>query len=207
MLSHALQLFSMALKSQPAGSHILENCWSCANDLVWLILSEAAPVQKDQQWAVELAQQATQAEPQNAAYWTTLGAASLSAGEPAKALAALERSMSIRDGGTGFDHVFLALAKARLDERDQAQVWLNRAEFWVKEHSPCPEELLPFLQLARARSHPIRSPGHHNCNIRPWPPWKPVPMQGNARFLAPSAQPFSNRGTGSWNGPFPCMTR
>ena len=156
MLSHALQLFSMALKSQPAGSHILENCWSCANDLVWLILSEAAPVQKDQQWAVELAQQATQAEPQNAAYWTTLGAASLCAGEPAKALAALERSMSIRDGGTGFDHVFLALAKARLDERDQARVWLNLRRILGEGAFSLPGRALT-LPPACPRPDPIRS--------------------------------------------------
>ena len=49
----------------------------------------------DPQLAVRLAVQTTEAEPEAAAYWNTLGAAYSRAGDDANAITALERSVTL----------------------------------------------------------------------------------------------------------------
>ena len=158
MLSHALQLLNTLAKTLPDAPGPQKHRTDCANDLAWLIISEPDPSKSDLHWAVELARQASQAEPDNAAYWNTLGAALHCAGEPSHAIAALERSIALSAGGTGYDYVFLALAHVHLGRADQARHWLDRTERWVQNHGAFPSELLYFLKQARDQVQSERSP-------------------------------------------------
>jgi len=88
----------------------------------------------DPQLAVRLAIQTTEAEPEAAAYWNTLGAAYSRAGDDASAITALERSVTLTGGGTGFDFVFLTLAHARLGQYEQANHWKAQTDLWMEQH-------------------------------------------------------------------------
>ncbi|MGC8639429.1 MAG: tetratricopeptide repeat protein [Isosphaeraceae bacterium] len=158
MLSHALQLLNTLARTLPESPGPEKRRRDCANDLAWLILSEAEPSKSDLDLAVQLARQSTQAEPDDAVYWNTLGAALDCAGEPVDAIAALERSMALSDGGTGHDYVFLALAHLHLGQADQARHWLDRTECWINSRGTCPAELQYFLNLTRDQMQPDRRP-------------------------------------------------
>ena len=67
--------------------------------------------QRDPKAAVAMARQMVEQCPEAEAYWNTLGAAYYRAGDDASAIAALDHATT-RGGGTAFDDVFLALARA-----------------------------------------------------------------------------------------------
>ena len=101
----------------------------------------------DPQLAVRLARQTTEADPEKAAYWNTLGAAYYRAGDDASAISALERSVALTAGGTGFDYVFLTLAHARLGQFEQASHWKAQADLWMEQHEiPPPGTIQACMQ-------------------------------------------------------------
>lgn len=151
MLTHAFDLLSALEKTQPGNPGIRRQCWDCANDLAWLLLIEEDPAIRNPEQAIDLALRATRAEPENATYWNTLGAAYERAGIPLQAISALERSLALTGGGTAYDYVFLALAHLQLEECEAASHWVDRAETWTNEHNGCPGELAQLLGNARTR--------------------------------------------------------
>ena len=120
MLTYAFDLLIKLAAAQPDDHELQRQRRDCGNDLAWLLLNEPEPEPPDLLLAVDLARQATVADPEIATYWNTLGAACYRTGDPAGALAALERSMSLNDGGTAFDYVFLSLAQSHLGQQDEA---------------------------------------------------------------------------------------
>jgi tetratricopeptide (TPR) repeat protein len=157
MLSHALQLLKTVARTLPDAPGPQKQRRDCSNDLAWLIISEPDPSKSDQELSVELARQATQAEPDNPGYWNTLGAVLQCAGDPSHAIATLERSMSLSGGGTGYDYVFLALAHIQLGQDVQARHWLDRTECWIQSQGACPSELVYFVNLSRDQLQSDRS--------------------------------------------------
>jgi len=131
---HALDLLAEVASIHPDLPGIQRQRWNCANDLAWFLINEPDPSVGDPQLAVRLAIQATEADPEAAAYWNTLGAAYYRAGDDANAITALERSVTLTGGGTGFDHVFLTLAHARLGQYEQANHWKLQADLWMEQH-------------------------------------------------------------------------
>jgi len=131
----------------------------CANNLAWFLVSEPGSEVSDPHLAVQLATRATQTEPSNATYWNTLGAARCRAGDPSGAIAALEHSLALTDGGTAFDHLFLALAHAQLGLHDQAGFWCAQADRWIQQRGANHPELLRLRDEVHARlaSHPATS--------------------------------------------------
>ena len=84
---------------------------------------------RDPSHAVSLASQAVRMVPGIAAYHNTLGAAFLRAGDWSAAVSAIGRSIALdRRGGTRSDHLFLAIAHARLGDRDAARTSLREAD-------------------------------------------------------------------------------
>ncbi len=131
---NALDLLAEVASIHPDLPGIQRQRWNCANDLAWFLINEPDPSVGDPQLAVRLAIQATEADPEAAAYWNTLGAAYYRAGDDANAITALERSVTLTGGGTGFDHVFLTLAHARLGQYEQANHWKLQADLWMEQH-------------------------------------------------------------------------
>jgi hypothetical protein len=118
----------------PDSPHIHKRRWDCANDLAWFLVNKHDSRIGDPQLAVQLATQATEAAPECATYWNTLGAALYGVGDAENCITAIEHSMALTDGGTAFDFVFLALAHAQLKNAELARFWQTRAMAWMAQH-------------------------------------------------------------------------
>jgi hypothetical protein len=149
MLVHAYELMNELAVTQPGDEEVQRRRWDCANDLAWLLLNEPDATKGEPLLAVDLAKHATEADAQRATYWNTLGAAYHRTGDPANAISALERSMDLSNGGTGFDYVFLSLAHSQMGQQAEARHWLARTESWIERQGSDQPDLLRLIELAR----------------------------------------------------------
>jgi hypothetical protein len=132
--TQALDLFINLAATHPHVPEFQKLRWDCVNDFAWFLLSEPNPSVGDPFVALRLAGEATQADRECGTYWNTLGAACYRTGDASSAITAIERSMLLADGGNAFDYLFMALAYARLGQREQAQAWKTRADLWIQQH-------------------------------------------------------------------------
>ena len=49
-------------------------------------------------------------------------------------IAALQKSMELRQGGDSFDWLFLAMAHGKLDQKEEARKWYDKAVEWVEKN-------------------------------------------------------------------------
>jgi tetratricopeptide (TPR) repeat protein/tRNA A-37 threonylcarbamoyl transferase component Bud32 len=120
------------------------------NLLAWFLATAPGPGLRDAARAVRLAKKAVAARPQSGEYRNTLGVAHYRNGDDRAAVAELEAAMRLRAGGDSFDWFFLAMAHARLGERDKARAWFDRAVQWMDRHKPHNHELRRFRAEAQA---------------------------------------------------------
>ncbi|MBV8487075.1 MAG: bacterial transcriptional activator domain-containing protein [Planctomycetaceae bacterium] len=146
--THALSLLTDAALAHPETPGVLSRRCDCANDLAWFLCTEPDPTVAEPALAVQLATEATQADPHSAAYWNTLGAAHYRAGDAPSAIGALERSLSLTQGGTGFDYVFLSLSHGLLGQFEQAKNWRDRTAMWLQQQNRKHPELLRLHEQA-----------------------------------------------------------
>jgi Flp pilus assembly protein TadD len=114
------------------------------NDLAWLLATCPQERLRDPKRAVELARKAVELEPKEGGYWNTLGAAQYRAGSWKGAVEALEKSMALSKGGDAIDWFLLAMAHWRLDRKDEARKWCERAVKWMEKNAAQNEELRRF---------------------------------------------------------------
>ena len=91
--------------------------------------------------SVELALKATEYGPDCATYWNTLGAAYYRQENFQAALSALNRAIALDQGGTAFDHVFLAMAYHRLGRLEEARGSFTLARTEMEQSWPEHTEL------------------------------------------------------------------
>ena len=109
--------------------------------------------------AVELAKNATQGEPGNAAYWNTLGVAQYRAGDYEAAIKALGKSMELRSVGDASDWLFLAMAHWQLKHTEEARRWYDKGTAWMEKKNSDDEELLRFrAEAAELLGIPLKPP-------------------------------------------------
>jgi hypothetical protein len=73
--------------------------------------------------------------PKEAMYWNTLGVAHYRAEHWKEAIEALTKSMELQKGKLeSFDTFFLAMAHWRLDEKEKARQWYDRAVQWMEKN-------------------------------------------------------------------------
>jgi tetratricopeptide (TPR) repeat protein len=121
------------------------------NNLACLLCDGPEEGLRDVAAAVPLAREAVARGPQRWAYWNTLGVALYRAGDWRGAITALETGMARKDGGDAHDWYLLALAHARLGEREEARRWVARAVRWAEEHrSEVDESLCRYRAEAEA---------------------------------------------------------
>ena len=133
--------------------------------------------------AVKLAEEAVARSPGCATYWNTLGVAYYRAEDWDFAIRALERSVELGSGGTGFDYFFLAMAYWRRGDKGRAREWFDRAEAWVERHDPGSPELLRLRAEAAAMSgSPTR--------------WSPLPKSPGGTSRRPPQVGGRGSGTG-----------
>jgi tetratricopeptide (TPR) repeat protein len=156
--THALSLLTDAALACPEAPGALSRRCDCANDLAWFLCTEPDTTVAEPSLAVRLARETTQADPHSAAYWNTLGAAHYRAGDPTSAIDALERSITLSRGGTGFDYVFLSLSHASLGQFEQAKDWRDRTATWLQQHDGKHPGLLRLYERACAQCELHRNP-------------------------------------------------
>jgi tetratricopeptide (TPR) repeat protein len=66
------------------------------------------------------------------------------AGDWKPAIATLEKSTELRDGGDASDWFFLAMAHWQLGHKDEARTWYDKAIEWMDKNQPQNEELQRF---------------------------------------------------------------
>jgi tetratricopeptide (TPR) repeat protein len=112
------------------------------NGLAWWLATATDSKFCDPDRAIKHAKKATELAPKSGDCWNTLGVAYYRAGDWKSALAALEKSMEFRKGGTGFDWFFLAMAHARLGDKEKARQWYARATHWMEKNKTHDADLL-----------------------------------------------------------------
>jgi serine/threonine protein kinase/tetratricopeptide (TPR) repeat protein len=123
------------------------------NNLAWLLATCADAKQRRPAEAVALAKRAVELDPKQGMTWNTLGAAHYCAGDWKEAIAALSKSMELRQGGDGFDWFFLAMIHARMGKNEQARKLFDKAVGWMEKNSPRDEELKRFRAEAESVLH------------------------------------------------------
>ena len=78
-----------------------------------------------------MATKAFELEPTSGSYWNTLGAAHYRAGNWQDAIAALNKSVELDNGGTSSDWLFLSMSYWQLDNKDAARKWYAKAVDWM----------------------------------------------------------------------------
>jgi tetratricopeptide (TPR) repeat protein len=136
--------------------------------------------------AVELAEKAVELAPQDGNIWNTLGVAEFRAGDWKAGVAALDKSMALRDGGDSFDWFFLAMANWQLGHQDEARKWYEQAVAWMEKNSPNNPELDRFRAEAAellgitklqplTRPQPVENEVPNTDNPTSAPPLNPKP--------------------------------
>ncbi len=147
---HALDLWTELTTACPDRALLKQYRCDCANDLAWLLANAPDPAVRDPAQAIALAGEAVETNPNCATYWNTLGAAHYRAGDFNGTIAALGRARDLSEGGSAFDHVFLAMARARLGDQEQAERWLDQAKVWMEQYNPDHSELACLRDEARS---------------------------------------------------------
>lgn len=105
------------------------------NDLAWLLASHESTNPEKADRAVTLAKGAIELAPGEPAYRNTLGLALLAIGDWAAAAETLKSAMALVNEPTSFDHFPLAIALARLGDRDEALVHYRLGTGWTELHA------------------------------------------------------------------------
>ncbi len=99
------------------------------NMFAWRLITDAqwTPSPAEQRLALSLARSAVTQQPQNGAFWNTLGVAQYRAGHWDAAISALTKSTALL-GENPYDCIFLAMVYWQLQNYDLARQWLSKAE-------------------------------------------------------------------------------
>jgi serine/threonine protein kinase/WD40 repeat protein len=99
--------------------------------LAWLMAICPDPELRDALLAVELAQQAVKARPNDWECLRTLGLAHQVARDHKAAVKALTRSMELHRSGDAFDYFLLAAANQQLGHQEEARKWYDKGVAWM----------------------------------------------------------------------------
>jgi serine/threonine protein kinase len=94
---------------------------SILNNLAWWMVRHPQPPFGNATLGLQFAKQATEKSPSKGDLWNTLGTAQYRLGNWQEAVAALEKSRTLRSGGDSYDFFFLAMTHWQLGEKDQAR--------------------------------------------------------------------------------------
>jgi Flp pilus assembly protein TadD len=143
LLDDAVAAFRESVRISPPGSRWQADNRFGLNDLAWHFSTAADLQDRRPVLAVELAREAVALGP-DWAQWNTLGAAHYRAGDWQAAIEALEKSMSLSNGGNSFDRFFLAMAHWQAGRAEEARKWQKEAIEWMDRNQPDNEELRRF---------------------------------------------------------------
>ncbi len=119
------------------------------NNLAWLLATVPDVSYRNPPQALEEAREAVTLVPGEATFWNTLGVAAYRAGDWKRASEALEKSMSLHQGGDANDWFFLAMTRWRQNQPSEALKWFEKASDWTKKNQPMNPELQRFQAEAQ----------------------------------------------------------
>jgi hypothetical protein len=143
--------FEVLLKADPDRVEYQRELALGANNLAWLLATCPELAWRDPPRAVAFARRAVDLFPEDGNAWNTLGVAYYRAGNQDKALAALNRSLEVRQGGDAYDWFFLAMIEQERGRIEQAGHFFEQAIAWVQANRPQDEELHRFWAEAAAK--------------------------------------------------------
>jgi serine/threonine protein kinase len=114
------------------------------NALAWMLATAPDLTLRNPGRAVELSRKAVDLAPNERDYRNTLGVACYRVGDWKGAVTALGKSMELSEGGDCSDWFFLAMARWRLGDKDQARKWYDKAVGWMEKEKSPHEELHRF---------------------------------------------------------------
>jgi tetratricopeptide (TPR) repeat protein len=139
-----LELYEILLKDHTDEPRVVDQLAS--------FLATCPAVQfRDPARAVQLVKPLLQESPRNGDLWGTLGAARHAAGEWQKAIDALEKANTLKDGGEAWDLFPLAMSQWRLGLRDEAHQTYDQAVKYVEQHRLNKDPALSNLRHESAR--------------------------------------------------------
>jgi tetratricopeptide (TPR) repeat protein len=127
-----------------AGAEVRKYIALRLNNRAWELATSADPALRDGKRAVELAKEAVDLDPKKGHNWNTLGAAHYRAGSWKDAVAALDKSIGLRQGGNSNDWFFLTMAHWQLGNKEEARKRYDQAVQWMDKHQPKNEERRRF---------------------------------------------------------------
>jgi tetratricopeptide (TPR) repeat protein len=172
------------------------------NNVAWELATCPDPKFRDSAQAVELARQAVKLAPSSGTSWNTLGAARYCGGDWKAAVAALEKSMELRQGGDGLTWFFLAMAHWQLGDKKQARRWYDQAVTWMDKNKPQDDELRRFRAEAEALlgiQGPLAPQGKEGSARKWWGRYSPDPAMKEVASPRTSL-PDPSRGEDSLDG-------
>jgi tetratricopeptide (TPR) repeat protein len=116
----------------------------------WGVVKHSGRPAEEYHEATHNAEIACRLESQNGDFWNTLGVAQYRAGDWKAATTALEKSMSLRNGGDSSDWFFLAMAYWQRGEKEKARQWCDKAVASLDKNNPKDDELRLFRAEAAA---------------------------------------------------------
>jgi hypothetical protein len=153
----AMQLWAELAAEYPDHLEYRARWLDSLNDAAWTLIGHSGLDDRDIARAIQLVEQAVTLESGSATYWNTLGIAYFRARDWKAAIHALGQATELSEGGTSFDHFFLAMAWWQQGDKEQARHWYWRGSAWMEDHDPDHETLVRFREEATAMldSRPI----------------------------------------------------
>jgi len=118
------------------------------NGIAWKLALRADRPASDYDEALVHARKCVELTPTDSSHVNTLALVEYRVGHRNESIAASERSVAMRKGGSAFDWFFLAMAHAKKGEKEGARKWYDKAIAWTKEKDPKNAELLQFWKEA-----------------------------------------------------------
>lgn len=148
LFGQALEQYRGALRARPDSRRALHL-------LAWFHVVCPDSRFRDPSAALKFAKAAIEKMPESGMFWNTLGIAYYRAGQYPLALNALEKSITLQEGGDSLDWFFLAMTHWQLGNKDQAREWYTRALEWrMEKNRTCDLE----LRLFRTESDALFAP-------------------------------------------------
>jgi serine/threonine protein kinase/tetratricopeptide (TPR) repeat protein len=123
---------------------------STYNQWAWMLATCLDLKLRDPGQALAHARKAVELAPSSGTIWNTLGVVQYRNGDWAGAIKALMKATQLGKGGNSLDFFFLAMAHWKLNEKEKARAWYDRAVAWMDKNSPKNEELKRFRVEAAA---------------------------------------------------------
>jgi tetratricopeptide (TPR) repeat protein len=147
----ALSVWDALVSDHPDNVELRGFRIAALNDLAWLLASAVDAKVREPAIAIELASEAVALSPTDPVCWNTLGVARLRGEALAGAAEALEHAIQLQgEGGTGYDHFFLAITHARLDDPKRARYWYDRGISWLGRETAEHPDLARYRREALA---------------------------------------------------------